>query len=122
MSAMRRVLLTSVAIVPIGASAGPAHDALRAAGPQAAHIADLWWLTLAVCAFVFVAVLAALAWALWRAPRSDPGTPPDATPAPAAEKRTGRRVMAAVAVSSILLIGLLVASGRTDRALAHLSL
>jgi cytochrome c oxidase subunit 2 len=95
---------------------------LDPAGPQAAHIAEFWWLMFAVCAFVFVAVLAVLAWGLWRAPRGDPLTPPDTTPAPDAEKRLGRRVAAAVAVSVILLIGLLVASVATDRALAQLSL
>jgi|KBSSwiStaDraftv2_1062776.scaffolds.fasta_scaffold00737_18 cytochrome c oxidase subunit 2 len=122
MSAAHRAWLAAVSIAPIGAIASPAHDALRAAGPQAAHIADLWWLTLGVCAFVFVAVLAALAWALWRTPRSDAGTPADAAPAPAAEKRIGRRVTVAVTISSVLLIGLLIASVMTDRALAHLSL
>ena len=30
--------------------------ALDPAGPQAAHIAQLWWLTLALCVVVFVVV------------------------------------------------------------------
>jgi cytochrome c oxidase subunit 2 len=95
---------------------------LDPAGPQAAHIAELWWLTVAVCAVVFVAVLAVLAWGLWCAPRGDPRTPPAATPARGAEKRLVQWVTAAVTVSAILLIGLLVASVATDRALAQLSL
>ena len=121
MNLARRCLIAAVAIIPPGASAGPGHDALAAAGPQAAHIADLWWLTIGVCAFVFVALMAALAWGLWRAPRSDSRTPPDAAPAAAGEKKVGRRVIAAAAVSATLLIGLLVASVLTDRALAQLS-
>ena len=44
---------------------------LDAAGPQAERILHLWWSALALCAFVFLAVLAACAWALWRAPRAD---------------------------------------------------
>jgi cytochrome c oxidase subunit 2 len=44
------------------------HDVLAPAGIQAAHIADLWWLTFWTCAAVFVAIMAALAWAVWRAP------------------------------------------------------
>jgi cytochrome c oxidase subunit 2 len=96
------------------------NDVLNPAGPQAAHIADLWWLTFWVCAVVLVAVLAALAWALWRAPRADASTAPDANPGSAREKKTARHVIAAVALASILLIGLLVASVATDRALAHL--
>src|SRR6266536_2872366 len=95
---------------------------LDPAGPQAAYIAELWWLTFAVCAFVFVTVLGVLAWGLWRAPRGDALMVPDATPAPDAEKRLSRRVTAAIAVSALLLIGLLVASVATDRALAQLSL
>ena len=36
-------------------------NALDAAGPQAAWISQLWWLTLWLCVVVFVAVMAALA-------------------------------------------------------------
>jgi len=95
---------------------------LDPAGPQAAHIAELWWVTLAVCALVFVAVLAVLAWGLWRAPRGDPQTAPGARPAPGAEKHLIRWVTAATVISTILLSGLLVASVATDRELAQLSL
>jgi cytochrome c oxidase subunit 2 len=122
MNALGRAFLAAIGAATFSAIAAPAHDALRPAGPQAAHIAQLWWLTFAVWAFVFVAVLAALAWALWRAPRGDSGTPPETAPAAATEERVGRRVTAAVAAASILLIGLLAASVATDRALAQLSL
>jgi cytochrome c oxidase subunit 2 len=121
MKVARCALIAAVATMPIGVSAGAAHDALAAAGPQAARIADLWWLMFWVCAFVFVVLLVALGWALWRGARSGAGTPPDAAPAAAAEKNVGRSVIAAVVVSAMLLIGLLVASVLTDRALAQLS-
>jgi cytochrome c oxidase subunit 2 len=92
-------------------------DVLDAAGPQAAHIADLWWLTLCVCLAVFVAVMSVLGWALVRTPRGEAATAPDA-PAAAVERRLRWTVGIGVGVSSILLTGLLVASVMTDRAIA----
>ena len=89
---------------------------LDAAGPQAARIADLWWLTLSVCVVVFVAVMTMFAWALWRAPRSGADTAPDI--APGGDRPLGWSAGVGIAVSSVLLIGLLVASVLTDRALA----
>jgi cytochrome c oxidase subunit II len=116
---MGRALGSVFAGVP-SAGWSAAHDALAPAGPQSAHIADLWWLTFWICAFVFVAVLAGLAWAVWRAPRGDSAMPPETPPAPASERRLGRGVAVALAVSTVLLLGLLVASIATDRALAQL--
>ena len=101
--------------------ASSTHGALAPAGPQAAHIAELWWIIVAVSTAVTALILVALGWALWRAPRANAGTPA-ATPAPAAERRTARRVGAALAISIVLLVGLLVASIGTDRALARLPL
>jgi cytochrome c oxidase subunit 2 len=98
------------------------HDALAPAGPQAAHIAELWWILVAACVVVFVAVLAALGWAVWRAPRADAGTPPQVELVAHIERKAGRRVAWALAVSSVLLVALLVASIATDRAMAKLSL
>jgi cytochrome c oxidase subunit II len=98
------------------------HHALDPAGPQAGHIADLWWLTLAICAFVFVAVLVALAWALWRARRADATTAPDVSPLHQPERGARLVVTGAVALSIVLLVVLVAASAMTDRALAHLPL
>ena len=95
------------------------HNVLSPAGIQAAHIADLWWLMVGVCAAVFVAVILALAWALWRAPRAGAEALPQ-IPSPAVEKRRGRIVAAVVGLAGVLLFGLLVASVLTDRALAQL--
>jgi cytochrome c oxidase subunit 2 len=104
--------------------------ALDAAGPQAASIAQLWSLTLWLCVVVFVAMMAALGWALLRARRrrlergADAGASaaPELT-APARDDRRARlAVGCAVALSSLLLVGLLVASVLTDRALAQLPL
>ena len=97
-------------------------DMLHAAGPQAAHIGELWNLTLAVCTLVLVAILVALAIALWQAPRSQAGTPPDLRPLQQAEPRPRRAVALALGASIVLLLVLLVGSVFTDRALARLEL
>ncbi|HYC35942.1 MAG TPA: cytochrome c oxidase subunit II [Usitatibacter sp.] len=96
--------------------------ALDPAGPQAALIAQLWWLTVAVCALVLVAVLLAFFIALRRAPRADAATPADVKPLQQAEPRTRLVVTAATIASAVLLVGLVAASAATDRALMQLPL
>ena len=98
------------------------HHVLDPAGSQAAHIAGLWWITVAICAAVFVAILVALLVALRRAPRATPQTPPDITPLHAPEKRAVSVVVGALALSIVGLSVLLVASVGVDRALAQLPL
>ena len=95
-------------------------DVLDAAGPQAARIAELWWLMSWTCLVVFVAVMLVFAWALWRTPRSSTATAPDIAPNPVGERRLRRSVTIGIAVSSVLLVGLLAASVLTDRALARM--
>ena len=97
-------------------------DALHPAGIQAAHIAGLWWFTVALCAVVFVAILIGLLYALRRAPRGDAATPPDMASMDRPERGTQRTVVVAVALSVIGLLVLLGASVATDRALAKLPL
>ncbi|VTU39318.1 Cytochrome c oxidase subunit 2 precursor [Variovorax sp. PBL-H6] len=97
------------------------HDVLAPFGPQAAHVRTLWELTLVVCTVVFAAVLAALLFALWRAPRSGPQSSPDVSSLERPEAGKRRTVIAAVAASTLLLLGLIAASFFTDRALARLS-
>jgi cytochrome c oxidase subunit II len=98
-----------------------AGSALDAAGPQAAAIGRLWWPTLWLCVVAFVALMAALAWGLWRSRGGSTATAP-ARPDDGVERGAGRAVGAAVALSSILLIALLVASVAADRTLASLPL
>lgn len=97
-------------------------DVLQPAGPQAAHISELWWLTLAICAVAFVAVFGAFVFSLWRAPRATEKTPPDVTSLASPERRARLAVTAGVAASVVGLVVLLVASIFTDRALAGLDL
>ena len=100
---------------------GP-HDALASAGLQAEHIGRLWDLFLAVCVTVSLAIFAIFAWALWRAGRADERTPVDLATLDRHEPGPYRSVIAGVAVSTLLLLVLLVASVWTDRALARMSL
>lgn len=98
------------------------HAVLTPAGPQAAALAHLWWVTITVCALVFVALMAALAYAVWRAPRATAQSAPDLTLVDRDETGVRRWVWGGVAASTVLLLGLLVASVFTDRALAQLAL
>lgn len=101
-------------------------SALSAAGPQAAHIARLWWLMFWVTTAVFLATMGFLAVAVWRS-RSRDLAPPDVAVAEdkathaALTRAVGMAVMATVAILFVLLIadvftGRAVASPRSDAA------
>jgi len=92
-------------------------DALDAAGPQAAWIARLWWISLWLCLAVFIGVMAALGLALWRSHRAAR----TAGDAPVRKDRALRVLVgSATLLSSVLLVGLLEVSVLTDRALERL--
>src|SRR3954471_9115032 len=100
----------------------PFQSSLEPAGPQAAHVHTLWHVMLATCAVVFVVVFAAFIIAVWRAPRVSESSEPRTT-RNIGDERGGRRAVTIAAVISIAgLLGLLVASVTTDRALASLPL
>ena len=93
-------------------------DALNPAGVQAAHILQLWNVTLTVCGVVFAAVLVAVLIALMR--RSDKSGR-DATGGPAPnESRAQRAIVFTSAMSVVVLLGLVAADVLTDRALSRL--
>jgi cytochrome c oxidase subunit II len=98
------------------------HDMLSAWGPQAAHVAWLWNIFLAICAVVFLAVMVALFLAVRRAPRIDAPEAPDLSTVNVREPRLGSTVATAVAITIGGLLVLLAASVFTDRALARLPL
>jgi cytochrome c oxidase subunit 2 len=93
---------------------------LQSAGPQAAHIESMWWLTLAMCTAVFLAILVALGLALMRKRRGSVAMPPDMSFITKKERGAELAVVAGVGVSLIGLIVLTLASFVTDRALASL--
>lgn len=93
-------------------TASDIQSVLRPAGVQAAHIERLWWVMFWVSAAVFAAVMTGLAVALVRGRRGD---------AVATSHRTiTRHVATSVAVSTAALIGLLVASVMTGRAIGSM--
>ena len=102
------------------AVAAPAQSALKPAGIQAERILDLWNLTLAVCSAVFAAILFACFVALLRAPRVTNTPRPELSTIESAEPGLRRSVVAATAVSAVLLFGLVFADVLTDRALSRL--
>ena len=67
------------------------------------------------------AVVAALAYALWRAPRGDAATAPDLARVDSAERKPCTIVCVGVAASFLLLGGLIIASIRTDAVLAEIT-
>jgi cytochrome c oxidase subunit II len=97
-------------------------SAVHPAGPQADHVYTLWLVMLWTCAVVFVAVFAAFAIALRRAPRATETTAPQTSRSLGEEAGARRAVTAAAVVSIVGLLGLIVASVTTDRALARLPL
>ena len=104
------------------APASAMQDALRAAGAQAAHIGDLWNGTLALCTFVFVAIVVATIIAVWCAPAADAATRPDTSSLERPERRLWHRIGWATAACIVGLLALLAADAFTSRALARLPL
>jgi cytochrome c oxidase subunit II len=98
----------------------PMQEILASAGPQAEHIEALWWIMLVICTAVFVGVLVAVAWALARAPRGSPATPPDLSSLVRPERGAAIVVAVAVGICLALLVFLTLASYITDRRLAGL--
>jgi cytochrome c oxidase subunit 2 len=101
---------------------GGLHDVQMPAGPQAAVLFELWIAMLVVCVVVFFAVMAALAAGIWRASPATGKAAPDLASHPRIESRLRRVVGYALAASTVLLLGLLVASFMSDRAIARLPL
>jgi cytochrome c oxidase subunit 2 len=105
-----------------------AQSVLDPSGAQSSSIAQLWWLMFAVAVVVFVIVMTMVMAALIRAVRrrrrdeaevSVVGLRP-ATAGPGQTKTLTRVVSAAVAVTVLVLFGLLVASVWTGRTVASL--
>jgi cytochrome c oxidase subunit 2 len=98
------------------------HDVQAPGGVQALSVYHLWLVLLAVCTVVFVAVMVALALALRHAPRADRNAPPAIDLLDRPEPALTRAVRIGVAVSALLLLGLLGASVYTSRALTDMPL
>jgi len=110
----RTVLAISVLLAGCG---GPA--ALSSAGPQSGRITGLWSLTFWICAVVYVVVVVLLVAAFARARRPTLAAPA-LTPDPRSERRLTGMIAAGVAVTALTVVGLVVASTLTARALGTL--
>jgi cytochrome c oxidase subunit II len=92
------------------------HSALAPAGPQAQHIATLWWGMLWTTTAIFAIVIVALWWAVHRGH----GRARESVDRATQESTLVRVVSAAVAASIVVLFALLISSIWTGRALASL--
>jgi cytochrome c oxidase subunit II len=101
---------------------GAEHRVLDATGVQSGHIVDLWHLVLTFCTVVFLAIVAAMLYAVWRRPRAGDATPPDLSMVNRAEPGPRLHVTQAVVISVVLLLVMVAASVFTDRALARMPL
>ncbi len=88
-------------------------SALHPAGIQAERIGTLWWLMFGVCTAVWIAVMAAVFVAVLRGRSDDPEEIP--------ARSVLRSVWLAIGGTVVVLVGLLVASAVTGRAIASLS-
>jgi cytochrome c oxidase subunit II len=89
---------------------GGVQSALNPAGPQAGDIATLTWWFLGVCTLVYVAVIAATAWAIFRR-RAASDDSPETT------AWLARGVVGAVGVTIVILVALTVSSVVAGRGL-----
>lgn len=97
-------------------------SALDPAGPQAARIADLWWLLFWVCLLVFILVVLAtvIAFVRARVPGSGGIPAPEVVPSPGGERRMTIVIATCVGVTALILIVFLVATVVTGHAIAVL--
>lgn len=113
---MSRATLLAAVLALAGCSGRP--PVLDPAGPQAARIAGYWWLNFWIATIVLAAVLAFLVDTVVR--RRGPLTPSVAPLDPRAERRMTLGVSAAVGVTALVLVVLVVASAATGRGLRTL--
>jgi cytochrome c oxidase subunit II len=112
---IRAALLAAVLAVAACSGRPPVLDP---AGPQAARIAGYWWLNFWIAVVVLIAVVAFLVDTVVR--RRGPFTPSVVPFEPRAERRVTLGVSAAVAVTALVLVFLVVADAATGRGLRTL--
>ncbi|HEX8271523.1 MAG TPA: cytochrome c oxidase subunit II [Longimicrobiaceae bacterium] len=115
--ARSRLAAGALALAAGGCVGTGAQDVLAPKGPQAARIADWFWISFALAVAVFVAFVLVLGWGLVRAHRRHRRNQ-DNELSPA----TGRRlvVWGGLVGPAVILLGLLVASTYTDRRISRL--
>jgi len=108
----------------MGSPARVLQSVLGSAGPQAARIEWLWWVMFWVCALVYVVVIVWAVLALRRGRWHAESQPATARLRPALEALSDQSMTVVVAVATaatvVTLLGLLIASVWTNRAVASL--
>jgi cytochrome c oxidase subunit 2 len=113
--------MTRALALPVVLLAGCGHPAVLApGGPQAGRIAGLWAVTFWISVVVEVTVVAYLVYGVVRARRPGPVAAPMLTPEPRLERRLSRGIAVAVALTALTVLGLLIGSSLTARALGPL--
>jgi cytochrome c oxidase subunit 2 len=97
----------------LAAGCSGSQSALDPAGPLARRISHLWWFMLVVCSVIFLLVISAFLYGLWRARRRD-----DVAKGPASERRMISIVGSAVVTTVIVLFAFLIVSVLTGRQLS----
>jgi cytochrome c oxidase subunit II len=103
-------LLLLAAATAAAAACGGNQNVFNPAGPAARDIANLGWFMIAVCAAVYMLVLAALAWALVRRRHASDALPET-------ERRLTRTVVTAVGVTIAILLVFMISSVVAGRGL-----
>jgi cytochrome c oxidase subunit 2 len=112
LSSRWRPPLAALAALPLG-SCGREFSTVASAGPQAARIEALTWLFVGLGSAVWLAVVGFMLYAAWRGHRRS-----ENASGPEVERHLTRWVGGAVAVTGVILLGLLIANNWTGRALA----
>lgn len=120
---IRRAWVWVLLALPLLAGCTGRQSVLNPSGPPAERISGLWWLMFWCLIGIFVLVMGALVLAVihsHRRRRREPAAPPMSTD-PGTERRMSRAVTAAVGITFVLLMILLVASVVTGRSVSPLS-
>src|SRR5689334_14970733 len=113
---MRNWILRAVTILAMTRGCGAASSsALDPAGPQASHIADLWWMFFWITAAVYVLVIVAMLLTLRRRNTGGPGEV--VAPNPKVERGATVVVSTCLGITAVILFTLMLGDLFTGRAL-----
>ena len=121
--ARNKLFLISMLVLaaPAVVCAGGVQSAIDPVGPQAARLAQLWWLMFWVCSAVFIIVMAVAVYAFIRGRRAAKGAanplPPELHSPTEEQRRLNSTVIAATTVTILIMFGLLIDSFRVGRAM-----
>jgi cytochrome c oxidase subunit II len=114
----RSLLLVVTALIINGCGGASIQTSLNPAGPQSTRLNHLWWFMFWVCAVVFALVMVSLVTAvIKRADATQPAQPPILALSANAEQRKRNVVLAAVAITIVVLFTFLIVSFTAGRSM-----